>query len=76
LYFDKGVEPPSWVLGDIAMASGAKGIVFPSVLAVGINLVLYTDLLDANDRLSVYDPGGGLPRNQRSWEEDGTPPVP
>ncbi|TQK03150.1 RES family NAD+ phosphorylase [Herbaspirillum sp. SJZ107] len=76
LYFDKGVEPPSWVMGDIAMASGTKGIVFPSVLVAGINLVLYTELLDANDRLSVYDPDGGLPRNQRSWEEDRAPPAP
>jgi RES domain-containing protein len=67
LHFDKDVEPPSWVLGDIAMASGAKGILFPSVLVAGINLVLYTELLDANDRLSVYDPDDGLPRDQRSW---------
>ena len=76
LTFDKGVEPPSWVLGDIAMASGAKGILFPSVLVSGVNLVLYTDLLDASDRLSVYDPDGGLPRNQRSWEESRPRPMP
>ncbi|WP_020654092.1 RES family NAD+ phosphorylase [Massilia niastensis] len=68
LHFDKDVEPPSWVLGDIAMAAGAKGILFPSVLVPGVNLVLYTELLDADDRLDVYDPDGGLPRNQRSWE--------
>jgi RES domain-containing protein len=68
LHFDKDVEPPSWVLGDIALAAGAKGILFPSVLVAGTNLVLYTEQLDANDRLTVYDPDGGLPRNQRSWE--------
>ena len=76
LHFDKDVEPPSWVLGDIAMASGAKGILFPSVLVAGINLVIYTELLDADDRLSVYDPDDGLPRNQRSWEAGGSPSVP
>lgn len=76
MYFDKGLEPPSWVLGDIATISGTKGIVFPSVLVAGVNLVLYTELLDANDRLRVYDPEGGLPRNQRSWEEDRVPPTP
>lgn len=68
LHFDKDVEPPSWVLGDIALTGGAKGILFPSVLVTGNNLVLYTEQLDANDRLAVYDPDGGLPRNQLSWE--------
>lgn len=67
LHFDKAVEPPSWVLGDIALAAGAKGILFSSVLTTGINLVLYTEQLDATDILDVYDPDGGLPRDQRSW---------
>ena len=68
LHFDKNVEPPSWVLGDIVLAAGAKGILFPSVLVTGTNLVVYTEQLDANDSLAVYDPDGGLPRNQLSWE--------
>lgn len=67
LHFDKAVEPPSWVLGDMALAAGAKGILFSSVLTAGTNLVLYTEQLDATDILSVYDPDGGLPRDQRSW---------
>jgi hypothetical protein len=53
LHFDKDVEPPSWVLGDIALAAGAQGILFPSVLVTGTNLVLYTEQLDTNDRLTV-----------------------
>lgn len=68
LHFDKGVEPPSWVLGDMTLAEGAKGILFPSVLVTGTNLVLYTEQLDAADHLAVYDPDGALPRDQRSWE--------
>ena len=68
LWFNQRIEPPSWVLADDSIAAGAKGILFKSSLASGgINLVVYTDALTANDTLQVYDPTGALPKNQDSW---------
>ncbi|MFM2058237.1 MAG: hypothetical protein RLY71_2622 [Pseudomonadota bacterium] len=68
LWFNQHVEPPSWVLGDEAMAAGAKGVLFASTLAPGgTNLVVFNDMLGADDRLEVYDPAGALPKNQDSW---------
>lgn len=68
LWFDHGVEPPSWVLADEALAAGARGILFGSTLAPGgFNLVVYTERLDEHDRLEVHDPIGALPKNQDSW---------
>ncbi len=68
LRFNQRIEPPTWVLADEVIAAGAKGILFASTLApAGINLVLYPDLLTAEDKLRVHDPGGMLPKNQDSW---------
>ncbi len=68
-WFDKRIEPPSWVLGDMAIAAGAKGILFSSALpAGGINLVVYTDQLGPGDILKPYDPATLLPRNADSWK--------
>ena len=68
LWFNQRVEPPSWVLADEAIAAGSKGIVFASKLAPsGLNLVIYNDMLTADDTLQVYDPTGALPKNQDSW---------
>ena len=68
LWFNQRVEPPSWVLADEAIAAGAKGILFVSKLAPsGLNLVIYNDMLSADDTLQVYDPTGALPKNQDSW---------
>lgn len=68
LWFDQRATPPSWMLGDDAIAASAKGIAFRSRIAPGgTNLVIYTDTLDAGDRLSAYDPAGVLPKNQDSW---------
>ena len=68
LWFNQWVEPPSWVLADEAIAAGAKGILFVSKLAPsGLNLVIYNDMLTADDTLQVYDPTGALPKNQDSW---------
>jgi RES domain-containing protein len=68
LWFNRRVEPPSWVLADEAIAAGAKGILFASGLATGgINLVVYNDGLTAGDTLQVYDPARALPKNQDSW---------
>ena len=68
LWFNQRVEPPSWVLAEEALAAGAKGIVFASKLAAGgLNLVVYNEMLAADDTLQVYDPTGALPKNQDSW---------
>ena len=69
LWFDKRIEPPAWVLGDMAMAAGAKGILFSSRLpAGGVNLVVYTDQLESDDILKPYDPARLLPKNAESWK--------
>jgi RES domain-containing protein len=68
LWFNHGVEPPSWVLADETLAIGAKGILFESRLAAGgTNLVVFSENLAADDTLQVYDPAGALPKNQDSW---------
>lgn len=68
LWFNQSIEPPSWVIGDAVIASGAKGILFPSRLAKGgTNLVLFTQMLAASDKLDVFDPGKALPQTQASW---------
>ncbi len=62
------VEPPSWVLADEALAVGAKGILFASRLSPGgTNLVVYNELLAADNALQPYDPTAALPKNQESW---------
>ena len=33
----------------------------------GINLVLFNEMLSADDALTIYDPAGALPKNQGSW---------
>jgi hypothetical protein len=46
LWFNRRVEPPSWVLADEVIAAGAKGIVFASTLGSGgLNGVVYNDML-------------------------------
>jgi RES domain-containing protein len=68
MYFNDGIEPPSWVIGDQAVAAGAKGILFKSLLAGGTNLVLFSDALAATDTIEVHDPNHILPKTQASWE--------
>ena len=61
--------PPSWRLGDEAIRSGARGLLFPATHhAGGTNLVVFSANLTAEDRLAVHDPAGMLPKDQRSWE--------
>ena len=62
------IEPPSWLLGDLAIEQGAKGIVFPSTRHPGgANVVVYSRRLEEGDELSAYDPRGDLPLDQQSW---------
>jgi RES domain-containing protein len=57
----EGTEPPSWLMGDIAIESGANGILFPSTKqAGGRSLVVYTELLGPNDVLRAVDPRGDI----------------
>lgn len=61
--------PPSWQLGDEAISSGARGLLFPSThQSGGTNLVVFTANLTISDRLAVHDPDDMLPKDQRSWE--------
>ena len=61
--------PPSWQLGDEAIRSGARGLLFPSThRAGGANLVVFNANLMPGDRLAVHDPDDMLPKDQRSWE--------
>lgn len=67
MYFNEGIEPPSWVIGDQVLAAGAKGIIFDSAISDGTNLVVYTDALTGTDAITAYDPNNDLPKNQSSW---------
>lgn len=67
LRIDK-VTPPSWILADLVISAGHKGILFPSIRHPGgTNLVIFNSNLAAGDRLGVHDPDGRLPKDQSSW---------
>jgi len=65
-FLDK-IEPPSWVLADETIAAGHTGILFPSTVHSGVNLVIYLDTLGAPDDVAVHDPDEQLPLDQSSW---------
>lgn len=67
MVFSENIEPPSWVIGDLVRAKGAKGILFKSAVTGGTNLALYTDSLTSTDVLAAHDPTDALPKNQDSW---------
>ena len=67
LYFNDGIEPPTWIIGDQVIAAGGKGILFKSVISGGTNLVLYNDALTDSDSVVAHDPHHMLPKNQDSW---------
>jgi RES domain-containing protein len=67
-----GQEPPFWVVARRLMGRGAAGILVPS-FARGAradmrNLVLWRWGPAPPHRVSVHDPEGRLPKDQRSWE--------
>lgn len=69
LWFNHHIEPPSWIVGDLVIKAGGKGILFQSEANPGgINLVLYTDMLTTTDSIAVFDPNHDLPKNQDSWK--------
>ncbi len=64
--------PPSWAIGDMLIAAGHRGLLYPATRHPGgVNLVLFLANLAATDRITPYDPNASLPRNQASW-----PPLP
>ena len=66
--FLEKVEPPSWVLGDLAIEAGAAGILFPSTARPdGTNLVLFNSSTLPPEALRVHDPARDLPRDGESW---------
>lgn len=67
MLFNDKIEPPSWLIGDLVLAAGAKGILFDSSMTDGSNLVLYNDTLEGTDFVRPYDPNHALPRDQLSW---------
>lgn len=66
-----GREPPSWRVVDSLRDQGFAGIVIPS-FAPGAgpddhNLVLWQWSRELPTRVTVHDPDGRLPKDQRSW---------
>ncbi|WP_342317189.1 RES family NAD+ phosphorylase [Lysobacter sp. FW306-1B-D06B] len=67
-------EPPSWVLGDLALDAGAAGILFPSAACTGgTNLVLFNSSQLPARLLRVHDPNAQLPQDGRSWPDPSNP---
>lgn len=68
LTLEQHIEPPTWVLGDLVLAQGHTGILFPSqVRDSGVNVVVYIDRLTDGNTIEVNDPDQRLPQNQSSW---------
>ena len=72
LAFLDEVEPPSWVLGDLARAANAVGILYRSVRDPALLcLVLYPEF-SSRFLAPVFDPKGDLPSNADSWASSKT----
>lgn len=68
LAFEQGIEPASWVLGDLALDAGASGVLFPATTGSGgTNLVLFNSSTVPSRNLRVHDPKGDLPHDSASW---------
>jgi len=68
LRWEEHIEPPTWVLGDMVLARGYTGILFPSMARKGgTNVVVYVDQLGDGNTLEVNDPDHRLPHDQSSW---------
>ncbi len=67
--FLEGVEPPSWVIGDIVRDAGYPGILYRSARrADGFCLVLFPQLPgQAGFIARAHDPAKSLPRDDSSW---------
>lgn len=68
LKFDLHIEPPTWVLGDMVLARGHTGILFPSQANDNCtNVLVFLDQIKDDNTVDVNDPHGQLPRDQSSW---------
>lgn len=68
--FLEGVEPPSWVIGDIVRDAGHPGILYRSTRQTqGVCLVLFPDALRSAFSARAHDPSHALPRDDSSWKE-------
>jgi RES domain-containing protein len=71
LLSETGRAIPSWAIADRMAASGAAGIVVPSyspgASADSQNLVLWRWSDALPHQVTIYDPGGDLPRDGSSW---------
>jgi RES domain-containing protein len=67
--FLEGVEPPSWVIGDIVRDVGHPGILYRSARQPGgICLILFSDVqAESGFTARTHDPTNALPRNDLSW---------
>lgn len=67
--FLEGIEPPSWVIGDLVREAGHPGILYRSTRdPSGTCLVLFPEMAAATGfTASVHDPDGRLPRDRSSW---------
>jgi RES domain-containing protein len=67
-----GREPGSWAVARRLMAAGRAGTLVasfaPGATSADHNLVLWRWGDDPARRISVHDPDGHLPRDQRSWQ--------
>ena len=67
--FNLHIEPPTWVLGDLVRKAGHAGILFPSLANTGgTNIVLYQDVFENGDSITVHDLHHDLPNDQSSWK--------
>jgi RES domain-containing protein len=67
LLFQQHIEPPTWLLGDMAIAAGHHGILFPSVVHPGgNNVVLFPSTFGRDASLICLDPDRRLPQDDLS----------
>ena len=68
--FLEGVEPPSWVIGDLVRDAGHAGILYRSTRHEGgVCLVLFPEMAAATGFAAhAHDPQGRLPRDASSWK--------
>jgi RES domain-containing protein len=69
LAFLEGIEPPTWVIGDIVRDAGHPGILYRSLRHPdGVCLVLFPQLQAQTGFVArVHDPSQTLPRDDASW---------
>jgi len=71
-FLDRRQAPPSWLVADRLVAAGYAGIKVRSFASGATdadeNAVFWQWAADPPHQVRVIDPGGRLPRNDRSWQ--------